>query len=374
MSETPYDFAVIGAGMAGASIAAEIAPFARVLVLEAEDAPGYHSTGRSAAFWEECYGGPGIVPLTLASGPFLREHGLLRQRGALYVGKSEDRAAMDGFVERFSGTGVTIERLERDGLMSRVPAMREEWCDAIWEPACADIDVAGLHQHYLKSGKQAGVDLACRARVRDLRREAGGWRIKTERGEEHRAATLINASGAWADTMAELAGARPLGITPLRRTVAQIRVDPVAPDDLPLVLDISGCFYFKSDNGRLWLSPHDETATVPCDAAPEELDVARAIDRFQQVTNWRIETVERRWAGLRSFAPDRLPVYGHDPEVEGFFWFAGQGGFGIQTAAAAARLGAQIALSQARDAMTQAIDPEAYSPSRFHDVSTAQFA
>ena len=126
MTETLYDFAVIGAGMAGASIAAELSPYAKVLVLEAEDAPGYHSTGRSAAFWEECYGGPGVVPLTLASGTYLREHGFLRPRGALYVGRGEDRQAMDGFVERFSGTGVTIERLGREGLSARVPQIREE--------------------------------------------------------------------------------------------------------------------------------------------------------------------------------------------------------------------------------------------------------
>ncbi|MEP0191641.1 MAG: FAD-dependent oxidoreductase [Erythrobacter sp.] len=373
MNSPTFDFAIVGAGMAGASIAAELAPYASVLVLEAEDAPGYHSTGRSAAFWEECYGGPGIVPLTLASGRFLREHGFLRERGALYVGRAEDSVAMDGFVERFRGTGVTIERLGRDGLANRVPAMREEWCDAIWESACADIDVAGLHQHYLKLAKHGGVDVRCRTRVSGLQRENGVWKITADDGGEWRAATLINAAGAWADAIANLAGAAKLGINPLRRTVAQIRVDPAAPDDLPLVLDINGGFYFKSDNGRLWLSPHDEIPSDPCDAAPEEIDVAKAIDQFEQVTNWRIEAVERRWAGLRSFAPDRLPVYGYDHEVEGLFWFAGQGGFGIQTAAAAARLGAQIALEQERDMMTQTIDSEAYSPKRFHDVSSACF-
>ncbi|MEO0872791.1 MAG: FAD-dependent oxidoreductase, partial [Pseudomonadota bacterium] len=317
MTDTLYDFAVIGSGIAGASIAAELAPHARVLVLEAEDAPGYHSTGRSAAFWEECYGGPGVVPLTLPSGAFLREHGFLRGRGALYVGREGDKAKMDRFVQTFEGTGVTIERLGREGLAARVPHTREEWCDAIWEPACADIDVAGLHQHYLKALKQAGAELVCRARVVALDREPGGWRLTTQSGETHRAAKVVNAAGAWADTCAEMAGAKPLGITPLRRTVAQLRVAPEAPDDLPLVLDISGGFYFKSDNGRLWLSPHDEIPTVPCDAAPEEMDVALAIDRFQSVTNWRIEAVERRWAGLRSFSPDRLPVYGPDPIVEG---------------------------------------------------------
>lgn len=365
MTDTIHDFAVVGAGMAGASIAAELAPHASVLVLEAEDAPGYHSTGRSAAFWEECYGGPGVVPLTLASGVYLREHDFLRPRGALYIGRAEQSPELDQFVETFNGTGVTIERLGRQGLIERIPGLREEWCDAIWEPACADIDVAGLHQHYLKTLKQNGAELACRALVSGLERSNGEWRISTEAGAQYRAATLINAAGAWADPIARLAGAQPLGIDPLRRTVAQLRVEPAAPDDLPLVLDIDGDFYFKPDNGRLWLSPHDEIPTVPCDAAPEEIDVALAIDRFQQVTQWRIEAVERRWAGLRSFAPDRLPVYGPDPEVEGFFWFAGQGGFGIQTSPAAARLGSQIALGNGDDAITRAIDREAYAPNRF---------
>lgn len=365
MSETPFDFAIIGAGMAGASLAAELAPYARVLVLEAEDLPGYHSTGRSAAFWEECYGGPGIVPLTLASGRYLREGGFLRERGALYVGRNEDKAEIDAFVERFSGTGVTIERLDRDGLIKRVPHIREEWCDAIWEPVCSDIDVAGLHQHYLAALQKGGAQLVTRARITSLKPEGGSWTISTDRGDVFKAAQVVNAAGAWADTIAGLAGAQPLGINPKRRTVVQLRVTPDAPDDLPLVLDISGGFYFKSDNGRLWLSPHDEIPSGPCDAAPEEIDVALAIDRFESVTNWRIEAVERRWAGLRSFAPDRLPVYGHDPDVPGFVWFAGQGGFGIQTAPAAARLGSQIILGNEADALTKDIDTSNYSPARF---------
>lgn len=371
-SATQYDFAVIGAGIAGASIAAELALHARVLVLEAEDAPGYHSTGRSAAFWDECYGGPGVVPLTLPSGDYLREHGFLRESGALYIGRAEDRSEMDAFVDSFSGTGVTIERLDRDALAARVPHTHEQWCDAIWEPACANIDVAGLHQHYLKRLKTDGAQLVCRARVTGLSRDASGWRITTQGGDTHRAASVVNAAGAWADDLARLAGARPLGIKPYRRTVAQLRVNPPAPDNLPLVIDIKGGFYFKSDNGRLWLSPHDEIPSAACDAAPEEIDVAVAIDRFQSATDWTIEAVERRWAGLRSFAPDRLPVYGRDPQVDGFVWFAGQGGFGIQTAPAAARLGAQVTLGLPRDAMTAAIDAAHYSPARFCDHAAAK--
>lgn len=360
-----YDFAIIGAGMAGASIGAELASHASVIVLEAEDAPGYHSTGRSAAFWEECYGGPDIVPLTLASGRYLREHGFLTDRGALYIGRDEDREALDQFMAAFAGTGVTIERLDREALLQRVPRLRDEWCDAIWEPACADIDVAGLHQHYLKALKQKGGGLACRQRVSAIRKDGDVWTVANALGETFTARTLVNAAGAWADDTARLASVEPIGIAPFRRTVAQLRVDPPAASDQPLVLDISGRFYFKPDGGRLWLSPHDEIPSAPCDAAPEEIDVAHVIDRFETVTDWRIEAVERRWAGLRSFAPDRLPVYGYDPQIEGFFWFAGQGGFGIQTAPAAARLASQIALGRPPDDLTREIEPHLYSPARF---------
>lgn len=369
-----YDFAVIGAGMAGASIAAELAPHARVLLLEAEDAPGYHATGRSAAFWEECYGGPGVVPLTLASGTYLDVHGFLTPRGALYVGRVEDRAAMDAFVTRFTEAGVAIHPLTPAALAEQVPNIRPEWSEALHQPACADIDVAGLHQHYLGTLRRHGVAVACRARVAAIGREDGVWAITSERGEAWRAATIINAAGAWADEVAALARVRPIGIAPKRRTVAVLRVAPQAPADLPLVLDINGGFYFKPDAGRLWLSPHDEIPSDPCDAAPEEIDVAIAVDRFQRVTDWRIEAVERRWAGLRSFAPDRLPVYGADTEVPAFFWFAGQGGFGIQTAPAAARLGSQLLLGQGRDAMTAQIDPAMFTPQRFNPARQAQTA
>lgn len=360
-----YDIAVVGAGIAGASLAAELAPHARVLVLEAEDRPGYHSTGRSAAFWEECYGGPEIVPLTLASGPYLRGGGFLAERGALYIGRDGDAAELDGFMDRFGPTGVTIERVDRAGLAARLPGVRPDWTGAIWEPACADIDVAGLHAHYLKAMVAHGAELVVRAQVAALSREGDLWRIETGRGEQFLARTVVNAAGAWADQLAEIAGARALGIQPLRRTVVQLRVDPAPSADLPLVLDIAGSFYFKPESGRLWLSPHDEEPSPPCDAAPEELAVAEAIDRLQHVVDWRIEAVEHKWAGLRSFAPDRCPVYGFDPAVEGFFWFAGQGGYGIQTSPAAARLARQLLLGHPRDAMTEGLDSRLYDPARF---------
>ena len=361
---TAYDFAIVGAGIAGASLAAELAAHASVLLLEAEDHPGYHSTGRSAAFWEECYGGPEIVPLTLASGPYLREHGFLSQRGALYIGRDSEAAQLDAFMQRFGSTGATIERLDRAAVAAIIPGLKPEWTGAVWEPACADIDVAGLHQHYLALGRQRGVSLATRARLAAADRNGANWSLTCEDGRTFAATTLVDAAGAWADDVARLAGAAPLGIQPLRRTVAQLRTAPPPPADLPLVLDIAGRFYFKPEAGRLWLSPHDETPTPPCDAAPEELAVAEAIARFEEVTDWRIEAVERRWAGLRSFAPDRLPVYGYDPRVENFAWFAGQGGYGIQTAPAAARLTAQLLLGLDRDAMTKRLDAELYAPGR----------
>lgn len=365
MTSGTYDIAVIGAGMAGASLAAELAPHASVLLAEAEERPGYHATGRSAAFWEECYGGPHVVPLTLASGPWLREHRMLSPRGALYVGRDEDEPAIAAFVQRFADSGVSIERLGRAALASRIPGLRPGWTHAVAEPACADIDVAGLHHHYLARAREGGAALRCRARLDAAEREGEGWRLSFGRAGEARARVLVDAAGAWADPVAELAGARPLGIQPLRRTVAQLRTAPPPPADLPLVLDIAGAFYFKPEHGKLWLSPHDETASPPCDAAPEELDVALAIDRFERVVDWRIEAVEHKWAGLRSFAPDRLPVYGFDRRVPDLFWFAGQGGFGIQTAPAAARLGAQLLLGLPRDAMTESLDASLYTPARF---------
>ena len=191
---------------------------------------------------------------------------------------------------------------------------------------------------------------------------ARDWLLRLADGSEARAGVLVNAAGAWADGVAVVAGARPLGIAPYRRTVAQVRTAPAATSALPLVLDLSETFYFKPESGRLWLSPHDETPSPPCDAAPEEIDVALAIERLGTVVDWQVERVEHRWAGLRSFAPDRLPVYGFDPQVPGLFWFAGQGGFGIQTAPAAADLGARLLLGEGPGA----VDPALYAVSRFY--------
>jgi len=353
------DIAIIGAGMAGASMAAEAASEASVLLIEAEDQPGYHSTGRSAAFWAESYGGPFVQPLTTASGPFLERHGFLSPRGGLHIADSDGLDALVGLEAEF-GERVGFERLDRAGLEARLPGLRGGWVAGLFEPSCRDIDVAGLHGFYLAQARRNGAKLLTGAEVRGLRRDERSWAVETAAGPL-RAGLLVNAAGAWADRVAVMAGAPPVGLQPYRRTLSQLRVDPPAPHDLPLVMDALERFYFKPEaGGRLWLSPHDETPCDPCDCAAEELDVAIAIDRLERTVDWRVERVERSWAGLRSFAPDRRPVYGFDPVVPRFFWFAGQGGFGIQTAPAAAKLAAALVLGR-----TPELDAEPYAPSRF---------
>lgn len=356
-----HDFAVIGAGIAGASLAAGLAPHGRVLLIEAEERPGYHSTGRSAAFWTESYGGPGVQPLTTAAGAFLHQHGFLAPRGALTLARRTEQAELDAFAGAFSALGVRVDRLSRAALETQLPGLRPEWAAGAYEPDCSDIDVAGLHQHWLAEARRGGAELVCRARLARAERRDGSWTLWLEDGRELRAAVLINAAGAWADAVAGMAGVRPIGIQPYRRTVAQLRLAAPPPEDLPLVLGIDETFYFKPEAGKLWLSPHDETPSAACDAAPEEIDVALAIDRFQQVVDWRIERVEHKWAGLRSFSPDRLPVYGFDPDQPGFFWFAGQGGFGIQTAPAAADLALRLLLGREPGV----VPPQGYDPARF---------
>ncbi len=366
------DIAIVGAGMAGASLAAELAPFATIALIEAEPQPGYHATGRSAAFWTESYGGPGVRPLTSASGTWLArppadfaERGFLRPRGAIHLADARALAALAALARDFVPTGPALDPLDRAALAARIPGLRPEWRDGLAEPSTADIDVAALHQAYLGAARRHGALMVADAPVGATVRVGDRWRISAGRNSID-AGLLVDAAGAWADDVARLAGARPIGIRPYRRTMLQLRVDPAVADSLPLVLDAAGRVYFKpAAGGRIWLSPHDETAVPAGDAAPDEIDVALAIDRLAHVVDWRVERVERAWAGLRSFAPDRLPVYGFDPRVRGFFWFAGQGGFGIQTAPAAAKLAAAALLGQAPDVLVSGIDIERYSPRRF---------
>jgi D-arginine dehydrogenase len=335
-----------------------------VLLLEAETQPGYHSTGRSAAFWSETYGGPLVQPLTTASGPFLAGHGFLRPRGCIHLADRDGSAALDPLAAPFASSDVELQRLDRAALDRAIVGLKPGWDQGISEPTCADIHVAGLHGLYLKQAGAAGARLVTNARLLGAERVGSVWHLSTSAGD-FEADLLVNAAGAWADEVARMAGARPLGIRPYRRTVVQLRVDPPAPVDMPLIIDALGRFYFKPEaGGRIWLSPHDETACDPCDSAPEEGDIALAIHRLEQVVDWRVERVEHRWAGLRSFAPDRLPVYGFAPDRPSFFWCAGQGGFGIQTAPAAAQLAASLLLRRRLGPIAASIDPAPYGAVR----------
>jgi len=359
-----FDVVIVGGGIAGASLGAEIAAKRRTMIIEAEDQCGYHSTGRSAAFYLESYGGPEVAKLSLASHDFLEappgdfsEHGFLRTRGDLHVTKGELPELPPSVEARI------VERAE---LEQMVPGIRPPWHRALFEPRCADIDVAGLHAAFLRAFRRNGGEVRTRARLKRATSRAGGWDIELEDGSTLRASILVNAAGAWADQVALACSAQPLDIAPKRRTLVQLRVGRSGLKDLPLVDDALGTFYFKGEgDSTVWLSPHDEIPSEPCDAAPDEIDIATAIDRFEQVVDWPVERVERSWAGLRSFAPDRLPVYGFDADVQGLFWCAGQGGFGIQTSPAAAKMAAALLLGEEPDASVKAIDPDVFSPRRF---------
>jgi D-arginine dehydrogenase len=351
-----FDIAIIGAGIGGASTAwalLEAAPALRVALIEMEERPGYHTTGRSAAVWVESYGGPGIVPLTRASRDFFGSPPegfgpLLEHRPDLFIEGPDDPGGLDRLAAELETGNVAHHWLTGEELAASVngPMLRPEWRRrGLVEPDCHDIDVAALHQGFLRGSAGARPALICNAEVTGLDRQNGRWRIATRAGD-HTATTVVNAAGAWADGLAALAGARPRGLMPLRRTMAVLRIDPEPPADMMVVMDAAGQFYFKPDGSRLWLSPHDEIPDVPHDVRPDEMDLAVVIDRFEQATTVAVKRLESSWAGLRTFAPDRLPVFGFDGDRDGLFWCAGQGGFGIQTAPAAGRLCAALLLGK----------------------------
>ena len=358
-----WDVLIVGGGIAGASLGAEVAGKRRTLIVEAEDQCGHHSTGRSAAFFLESYGGPLVARLSAASAQFLEappegfaEGGFLHRRGALHLSEGDWPELPPS---------VTAYRIDRDELERFVPGLRPRWIKAVVEPGCADIDVAALHAAFLREFRQRGGTVATRSRLVSARHEGDRWSVSLADGSEYSASVIVDSAGAWADSVAESCGVRRLGIAPKRRTMVQLRVGRSGLKELPLVNDSDGNFYFKGEGDRsIWLSPHDEIETEPCDAAPEEIDIATAIDRFEGVVDWPVEKIERSWAGLRSFASDRLPVYGFDPRVPDFFWCAGQGGFGIQTAPAAAKLAASVLLGEEPHSSVAHIDTPLFSPAR----------
>jgi D-arginine dehydrogenase len=343
------DVIILGAGIAGASVAYELAPTHRVLLLEREPQPGMHSTGRSAAIFSEIYGNAVIRALSRATRDFLfaapqgfADAPLVTPRGTLFVAPPEQVAALRAMRDDpdvAAGTDV----IGPDEAVRRVPILRrEKVAEALYAPGDTDIDVNALHQGFLRGFKARGGTLICDVHIEALDRKGTTWRAIAG-DTTYEAPVLVNAAGAWADTVASLAGAKPLGITPKRRTVALL--DAPAGHDIrtwPLTIDADETFYFKPDAGRLLLTPADETPSPPCDAQPEEFDIALAVDRFETMTTLSVRRIAHKWAGLRSFAPDRSPVVGFDPDATGFFWLAGQGGYGMQTSSAMARTAAAL--------------------------------
>ena len=367
------DFIIIGAGMAGASMAASLATRGSVLVLEREEHAGYHTTGRSAALFSELYGNAPVRALTRASRGFLFDPPagfsalpLVRERAVLYFARPDQLDAMRQF-RRDADIAAATELLSPQQARALVPVFKEGYLGgAVLEHGSADIDVDAMLQGFLRQARCGG-RVAFSHGLQAIRRNDKGWQVDTAHGSFD-ARVLVNAAGAWADQVANMAGVRPLGLQPLRRTALLIDT----PGELdsaawPAAIDMDEQFYFKPDAGLLLLSPADEHPSPPCDVQPEELDVAIAVDRFEQATGASVRQVKHRWAGLRVFSPDRTPVVGFDAEADNFFWLAGQGGYGIQTAPALARTAAALACREALplDLAMAGVDPALLSPQRF---------
>ncbi|HZZ36201.1 MAG TPA: FAD-dependent oxidoreductase [Caulobacteraceae bacterium] len=337
---------------------------------------GYHTTGRSAALYVASYGNAPVRALTAASRPFydsqptgFADQPLLSPRGCLHIARPDQGAALEALYAELSATGVEVRRLTGAAARAMVPVLREDAvASALHEPGAADIDVAALHGGYLRQARQRGAQVRLDAGLDGLERVNGRWRARLADGEAVEATVVINAAGAWGDEVAALADVAPVGLIPCRRTALILD----APDGAdiahwPAVIDVAEQFYFKPEAGRILASPADESPCEPQDAAPEELDIAICVDRIQAAADIPVRRVLRSWAGLRTFAPDRTPVVGFEPGGAGFFWFVGQGGYGMQIAPAAAQLGAALALGEAApaDILAAGAAAAAFSPARF---------
>jgi D-arginine dehydrogenase len=355
MERFDTDICIIGGGIVGFAAAWFLSPQSRLVVVEQEDAPGRHASGRSAAMFMGTYGGDAARRLAVASKPFFdappqgfADHPLLTARGHLMIASADQLPALDAAAARLADVADLFELIEGAAARRLCPILRPEAAArALWEPDAADIDVDVLLQAFVRGARERGACLLTSAPVRSLEPGGNGWSVTT-RSHDVRAQVIINAAGAWADQVAVLAGVAPQGLTPLRRTA--ILVDPPAGAEIaswPMVADVDEAVYFKPDAGRLLVSPADETPDTPHDVQPEELDVAVAVDRLMGIAEIDVRRVPHRWAGLRTFAPDRAPVLGWQQGAAGFFWAAGLGGFGVQTSAG---VGAYVAACLAPEA------------------------
>lgn len=373
MTET--DFLIIGAGIAGAGIAYRLTPHGRVHMLDMEEQAGYHTTGRSAAFYAETYGGPKLQPLTTASKMFLHQPPegftdtpLITPMGAIHVFREDQRAA----AEQTFKTLVAIEGVRlitRAEVLERAPYLDGSGiAGGIWDPDCGNLDVAALHQGYLRAAKKAGAEMMLGDRLEAAAYDGQRWHVTT-RNRQIKAKYLINCAGAWADDTARRAGVRSLQLEPLRRTIVTIPAPKDKPFDKhgPLIVDADEAFYFKPEGEGYLISPADESPSLPCDAQPEMEDVAMAASYFEGATASTVARIDAKWAGLRTFARDKAPVVGFAHDNPAFFWNAGQGGYGIQTSPAWSDMAAHLLLGDALPAyLTRAgVDVSVYTPARF---------
>ncbi|NCN97752.1 MAG: FAD-binding oxidoreductase, partial [Rhodoferax sp.] len=319
------DVLIFGAGMAGASAAYFLASHKKVILLERETQPGYHSTGRSAALYSETYGNATVRAITTASRPFyfnpptgFSPYPLVTPRGSLSVGGAADQAVLAQALQDKQELVPNIEWWTQAQILKRIPVLKPECAVyGVYEPDAMDMDVDGIHQGFLRGAKAAGAQLVCDAEVLKITREGQGWRVETSAGV-FVAATIVNAAGAWCDELAKLAGVATIGLVPMRRTAFTCDA-PAGCDitDWPMVIDAAESFYMKPDAGLLLVSPANEDPEVPQDVQPDELDVAIAVDRMETATTLQIRQIKRKWAGLRSFVADRTPVVGFAPDAPG---------------------------------------------------------
>jgi D-arginine dehydrogenase len=371
-SYSKCDIVVIGGGIAGVSLAAHLAEHATVRLLEMEPQPGYHATGRSAALFAESYGNEVIRALSRASRPFLFAPppgfcagALVRPRGALVFARAAQAHVLEAF-SATTGAGHPLEHLSAAQALQLCPILRpEELCGAIIDRGAADIDVHELLQGYLRLLRARGGTATMNAQVVRLERAHGAWSVST-RDERIRAAIVVNAAGPWAGELGRMAGAHEIGLEPRRRTALLVDPPATGTERWPIVMDAGEQFYFKPEAGLLLLSPCDETPSAPCDAQPDDTDVAIAVDRVERATTLAVRHVRRSWAGLRSFVKDRSPVAGYDPHAPGFFWLAALGGYGIQTAPALSALAAGLVLGRPIGAELPPfdLDPAVLAPAR----------
>jgi D-arginine dehydrogenase len=375
MSHQTADFIVIGAGIGGASVAYWLSQKARVIVLEGEAHSGYHSTGRSAALFMESYGPEQVRALSRASIDFFRnppdgfgEHGLLSPRGGFVFAGPGHEAELDAHEASVRATSSVIERLDAQATLEFLPVLRPEHViGGVWEKDASDIDVDTLLQGFLRGARKNGGSTIYDAAVTGLRRSDGMWQVTTANGV-YQAPVIVNAAGAWADEIARLAGAAPVGLVPKRRSAFMFAPPEGMPSaHWPLFLDVEESFYIKPDAGMLLGSPCNADPVVPHDVQAEELDIAIAIDNIERMTTLRIRRPTHVWAGLRSFVADGELVGGYDPKADGFFWVAGQGGYGIQSAPGTGRYYASVLLGEVADPSLTSFgfDAARISPARF---------